>query len=218
MDYHEIVLKGPFYIEEVTSLPTASEKKRMAYYNGSIYYNNGTTWKAFVAASDLTTTLAGYSLTSHTHAYLEIADNLSDLANAATARTNLGLGTAAVLASTDFATDDHVHDLTTGTYATTLNLYLEKSDNLSDLGNVVAARTNLGLGTAALLDETDISTNSHNHDTSYTKRANNLSDVANVATTLLNLGLGNNAKITYTFSSGNPTMGNNGDVWYVPED
>jgi hypothetical protein len=41
MDYHEIVLKGPFYIEEVTSLPTTSEKKRMVYYNGSIYYNNG---------------------------------------------------------------------------------------------------------------------------------------------------------------------------------
>jgi len=53
---------------------------------------------------------------------LLIANNLSDLGSASTARTNLGLGTAAVAASSSF---------------------LQVSSNLSDLANAATARTNL---------------------------------------------------------------------------
>ena len=40
---------------------------------------------------------------------LAIANNLSDLNNAVTARSNLGLGTASTTASTDYATASHTH-------------------------------------------------------------------------------------------------------------
>ena len=57
------------------------------------------------------------------------ANNLSDLASASTARTNLGLGTMATATATD---------------------YLTKAGNLAGLADLPTARTNLGLGTAAV--------------------------------------------------------------------
>jgi len=60
---------------------------------------------------------------------LEAGNNLSDLSNVPTARTNLGLGTAATAASSDF---------------------LAVTNNLSDVANAGTARTNLGLGSAAV--------------------------------------------------------------------
>jgi len=68
----------------------------------------------------VTTTAAGAALK---------ANNLSDLASASTARTNLGLGTMATATATD---------------------YLTKAGNLAGLADLPKARTNLGLGTAAV--------------------------------------------------------------------
>lgn len=64
------------------------------------------------AAAALATTVGGK---------LAKASNLSDLTNASTARTNLGLGTAATSASTAFAAASHSHaagDITSGVFAT----------------------------------------------------------------------------------------------------
>jgi hypothetical protein len=97
------------------------------------------------------------------------ANNLSDLASASTARTNLGLGTAATQASTAF---DAAGAATTAQAAS-----LQKTSNLSDLASATTARTNLGLGTAATLASSAVALT-----------ANNLSDVASATTARSNLG------------------------------
>ncbi|MDE2098524.1 MAG: hypothetical protein KGL39_14820 [Patescibacteria group bacterium] len=80
-------------------------------------YNNSTGAFTCPTCSTLTTsTLNGL--------YVLKANNLSDLASTSTARTNLGLGSAATHAASDF---------------------LQTSNNLSDVANSSTARTNLGL-------------------------------------------------------------------------
>jgi hypothetical protein len=71
------------------------------------------------------------------------ASNLSDLANAGTARASLGLGSAATQPSSAFDA--------AGAASAVLALAALRANNLSDLASAPTARTNLGLGGAAVI-------------------------------------------------------------------
>jgi hypothetical protein len=92
------------------------------------------------------TTASWGSISASSLGALQASDNLSDLPNTSSARTNLGLGTAATQSTSAF---DAAGAATTAQAAS-----LQKSNNLSDLASASTARTNLGLGTAATISST----------------------------------------------------------------
>lgn len=81
-----------------------------------------------------------------TSAISTFGGTLIDDADAAEARTTLGLGSAATTASTDYAT---------AAQGALADSALQSADNLSDLADAATARTNLGLGSAATSATTD---------------------------------------------------------------
>jgi hypothetical protein len=154
---------------------------------------------------------------------LAIANNLSDLNNAGTARTNLGLGTSATLDTGTSNGNVVVLDATglpavdgsqlTGVTSTD-NTKLAIANNLSDLNSASTARTNLGLGTSATLDTGTANgnvvvldatglpavdgsqlTGVTSTDNTKLAIANNLSDLNNATTARTNLGLGTSATL-----------------------
>ena len=173
--------------------------------------------------------LTGITATDSTK--LAIANNLSDLNNVATARTNLGLGTSATLDTGTANGNVVVLDATglpavDGSQLTNItatdSTKLAIANNLSDLNNVATARTNLGLGTSATLDSGTANgnvvvldatglpavdgsqlTNVTGTDSTKLAIANNLSDLNNVATARTNLGLGTSATLDVGTSANN---------------
>lgn len=122
--------------------------------------------------------------------YLKKSQNLNDLPNKATARTNLGLADTATLPSSTFMRGtNNLSELTNvpvartnlglGTAATQpIAFWLQTANNLSDLTNAATARNNLGLTAMATADPNAIMF-----------KTKNLAGLTDVAAARANLGL-----------------------------
>jgi hypothetical protein len=121
-------------------------------------------------------------ITNASNLALKKASNLSDVANAGTARTNLGLGSAATQSSSAFDV--------AGAAAGVLVTSLQKASNLSDVANAGTARTNLGLGSAATQSSSafDAAGAAAGVLATSLQKASNLSDLVNIGAALGNLG------------------------------
>ncbi len=104
-----------------------------------------------------------------------------------TARTNLGLGSAAVQPSSAFDA--------AGAAAAAQASSLQRASNLTDLASASTARTNLGLGSAAVQPSSafDAAGAAAAAQASSLQRASNLTDLASASTARTNLGLGSAA-------------------------
>lgn len=119
----------------------------------SVQSVNGLTGAVTLTAADVGADVAGAAATAQATAQsssLQRSNNLSDLSNVTTARTNLGLGSAATQNTSAFDSN--------GAAASAQAASLQKTSNLSDLNNAGTARTNLGLGSSATHASTDFDT------------------------------------------------------------
>lgn len=192
-------------LTRATDADTAGELAVNRYYfvtSGTI--NAGTGWfistapttlgtdpvvfSQFSAASTYTPgsglQLVGTQFSIDTAIVMQRAQNLADLANAATARSNLGVSATGADANY-LLKASNLSDLASasaargnlGVSATGADsTYNFRANNLSDLASASAARGNLGVSATGA-------------DTTYAFRSNNLSDLGSVTTARANLGL-----------------------------
>ena len=135
------------YLGTKTSDPSVDNDGN-ALVAGALYFNSSIGgMKVYTGSAWVAAYISGSG-------YLAAANNLSDLNNASTARTNLGLGTAATTASSAYATAAQ------GTTADTAYADRLKWDGGSTGLVAATGRTSLGLGTLATVSPTGTASSS----------------------------------------------------------
>jgi hypothetical protein len=170
--------------------------------NAGTVTNGVYTTGSYTDPSWLTITPGKIGLGNVTNALqLTAANNLSDLTNTSTARTNLGLADSAVMPS---------------------STWLQASNNFSDLTDTSTARTNLGLGSLAILNSISpvnlipgdyssvINSGSYNIAVATSSFASLAQDATHALTADTSLSANTAATSTYAFNSGNSDTVTNG--------
>lgn len=140
---------------------------------------------------------------SHEHPeYLEKSENLSDLADTATARSNLNVYSKSETYSSLEIDGKEALDL-------------KKASNLSDLADVATARTNLGVyATSETYSKTEIDS----QEALNLKKASNLSDLSDVATARTNLGVYSSTEVDAKVQSSAQALAcskqSRGELWF----
>ena len=134
------VLAAQYQCVKVVDVATGSWSVRNSNYGSPLPVSNGGTGA-----------LSAGSTAANNIGALAKANNLSDLSSSSTARTNLGLGSAAVINTPVSVSNGGTGASAAGATAANNIGALAKANNLSDLGSASSARTNLALGSAATI-------------------------------------------------------------------
>lgn len=193
------------YLGAKGSAPTV-DNDGDALLTGALYFN--TSSNQLFIWSGSAWTQAAFTASG----FLSGANNLSDVANAGTSRTNLGLAIGtnvqafdadlSAIAGLTSAADKGIQFTGSGT-AGVYDLTAAGKALLDD-ADAAAQRTTLGLGTAATTASTDYATAAQGTKAdNAAAKASNLSDLASASTARTNLGLGTAATLTAGTSATN---------------
>ena len=176
------------------------------------------TWGSTLNAAIIAIDAQMYALATAT---LRQTNNLSDLSSIATARSHLGLGSAALANASDNA--GTVAGITGTLVVHNIPIWNTANGTLQDsgyapssfdaAGSASAAQTNAQSYAAGVASAAQSNAQSY-ADSNKLAKSSNLSDLGSASSARGNLGLGSIATHNITISTASPSGGSDGDIWF----